>query len=103
LRLDAALGRVFSAQDDLIQGGHPLAVLSYGYWKTRFGGHNGVIGQKIVLNGYPLTIVGVSRQGFDGVEPGYSTQIRVPMMMQKELSPEFYTLNNRRGRFVQAF
>ena len=36
LGVGAALGRVFTAQDDLIQGGHPIAVLSYGYWKTRF-------------------------------------------------------------------
>jgi predicted permease len=103
LGVGAALGRVFTAQDDLIQGGHPIAVLSYGYWKTRFAGDPGVIGRKIVVNGYPLTIVGVSRQGFDGVEPGYSSQVRVPMMMKQELTDRFYTLNNRRGRFAQVF
>jgi predicted permease len=103
LGVGAALGRVFTAQDDLIQGGHPIAVLSYGYWKTRFAGDPSVIGRKIVLNGYPLTIVGVSRKGFDGVEPGYSPQIRVPMMMKGQLTDKFYTLNNRRGRFAQVF
>src|SRR5437764_679735 len=104
LGIGAALGRVFTAQDDLHQGGHPLAVLSYGYWKTRFAGAPDVIGKKITLNGYPLTIVGVSQAGFDGVEPGYSPQIRVPMMMKKEMTPgPFYSLNDRRGRFVQAF
>src|SRR6516225_9213581 len=36
LGVGAALGRAFTAQDDLIQGGHPIAVLSYGYWKSRF-------------------------------------------------------------------
>jgi predicted permease len=79
--------------------------LSYGFWKTRFNGDPGVIGRRIVLNGYPLTIVGVSREGFDGVEAGYSPQIRVPMMMKKEMTPSdpFYTLNERRGRFVQVF
>jgi predicted permease len=103
LGVAAALGRVFTAQDDLIQGGHPIAVLSYGYWKTRFAADPSVIGRKIVLNGYPLTIVGVSRKGFDGVEPGYSPQIRVPMMMKGQLTDKFYTLNNRRGRFAQVF
>jgi predicted permease len=104
LGVGAALGRVFTAQDDLYQGQHPIAVLSYGYWKTRFAGDPNVLGKKIVLNGYPITIVGVSRPGFDGVEPGYSPQIRVPMMMKKELTPgPFYSLNDRRGRFVQAF
>jgi predicted permease len=104
LGVGAALGRVFNAQDDLHQGGHPIGVLSYGYWKTRFGGDLNVLGKKLVLNGYPITIVGVSQAGFDGVEPGYSPQIRVPMMMKKELTPgPFYSLNDRRGRFVQAF
>jgi predicted permease len=104
LGVGAALGRTFTAQDDLNQGGHPQAVLSYGYWKTRFAGSPDVLGKKLVLNGYPITIVGVSQPGFDGVEPGYSPQIRVPMMMKKELTPgPFYSLNDRRGRFVQAF
>ncbi|HXB75468.1 MAG TPA: ABC transporter permease [Candidatus Acidoferrales bacterium] len=104
LGVGAALGRVFTAQDDLIQGGHPLAVLGYGFWKTRFGGDPGVLGKRIVVDGYPLTIVGVSQAGFEGVEPGSTVQIRVPMMMKKEVIPgQFYSLNNRRGRFVQAF
>ena len=104
LSLGAELGRVFTAQDDLHQGQHPIAVLSYGYWKTRFSGDPHVLGKKLVLNGYPITVIGVSRQGFDGVEPGYSPQIRVPMMMKHELvSGRFYSLNDRRGRFVQAF
>src|SRR5208283_6167749 len=103
LGVGAALGRVFTARDDLIQGGHPIAVLSFGYWKTRFAADPSVIGRKIVLNGYPLTIVGVSRQGFDGVEPGYAPQLRVPMMMKHQLTDSFYSLNNRRGRFAQAF
>jgi predicted permease len=103
LGVGPALGRVFTARDDLIQGAHPIAVLSYGYWKTRFAADPSVIGRKIVLNGYPLTIVGVSRQGFDGVEPGYAPQLRVPMMMKHQLTDSFYSLNNRRGRFAQVF
>src|SRR5579872_987986 len=104
LGVGAALGRVFTASDDLIQGGHPLAVLSYRYWKTRFGGERNVVGKKIIVNGYPLTIIGVSQSGFDGVEPGYSPQIRIPITMQDELPRgPFPQLNNRRRRFVQVF
>jgi predicted permease len=104
LGVGAALGRVFSAQDDLMQGGHPLAVLSYGFWKTRFGGDPGVIGRGILVNGYPLTIVGVSQAGFDGVEPGFSPQIRIPITMMGAVVPDsWYGLNKRRGRFAQVF
>ena len=98
----AAIGRVFTAADDLTQGGHPLAVLSYGFWQTRFNGDRNVLGMRIIVNGHPLTIVGVSRAGFDGVEMGSAPQIRVPMMMKHELT-QFYSLNDRRGRFAQAF
>ncbi len=104
LGVGAAVGRVFNASDDLIQGGHPLAVLSYGFWKTRFGGDRNAIGARILVNGYPLTIVGVSQAGFDGVEVGTSPQIRVPMLMKKEMTGgAFYSLNDRRGRFAQVF
>ena len=103
LGVGSAVGRVFNASDDLIQGGHPLAVLSYGFWKTRFGGNRNAIGARILVNGYPLTIVGVSQAGFDGVEVGTSPQIRIPMTMKKEVTSFFYSLNDRRGRFAQVF
>ncbi|MGB9458725.1 MAG: ABC transporter permease [Bryobacteraceae bacterium] len=104
LGVRAAVGRVFAASDDLVQGGHPLVVLSYGYWTTRFGADPSVIGRKVEVAGYPMTIVGVSQAGFDGVEKGYSPQIRIPMMMKHEVTNgPWYSLNDRRGRFVQAF
>ena len=105
LGVGAAVGRVFNASDDLMQGGHPLAILSYGYWRSRFAGDRGVIGKKIVVNGSPLTIIGGSQAGFDGVEPGTSPQIRIPITMQDDLPPkQFYPqLNNRRRRFIQVF
>src|SRR5215813_7120319 len=104
LGIGAAVGRVFTASDDLIQGGHPLAVLSYGYWRSRFGGDRGVVGRQIVVNGKSLTIIGVSQAGFDGVEPGRAPQIRIPMTMKDELPrTDFQRLNNNRFRWVEVF
>jgi predicted permease len=106
LGVGAALGRVFTPDDDRVPGGHPVAVISYRYWLNRFGGSQDVIGKKLLVDGYPLTIVGVSRAGFDGTDPGSSPQIRVPVMMEAQLSPqfaEFYSLKNRRGRWVNVF
>ena len=104
LGVKAAIGRVFTASDDLNQGGHPVAVLSYGYWKTRFNADRAILGRKLVINGYPFTVVGVSQQGFDGLEVGYSPQIRIPMTMH-DITPAdpFPELNNRRRRFVQVY
>ena len=66
-----------------------------------------MIGRKILVNGYPLTIIGVSQAGFDGTDPGSSPQIRVPLMMKAQMDPfgaDFgYNLTNRRGRWVNVF
>jgi predicted permease len=96
------IGRLFTAADDQLQGGHPVAVLSYSYWKTRFTGNPGVIGQKLNINGYPFTIVGVSEPGFTGTDPGYDRQVRVPIMMSQKLG-NYLSLNDRRSRWVTAF
>jgi predicted permease len=104
LEIGAAVGRVFNASDDLIQGAHPLAVLSYGYWRSRFGSDKAIVGKKIVVNGRALTIIGVSREGFDGVEPGRAPQIRIPITMRDELPhTEFTRLNTDRFRWIQVF
>jgi len=58
LRLQPALGRRFSAEDD--SPGSPLTViLSYDYWQTRFGGDPGVLGQSLTVDGRPREIIGV--------------------------------------------
>ena len=104
LGIGAAAGRVFTASDDLIQGGHPLAVLSYGYWRGRFGADRGIVGKQIVVNGRGLTIIGVSPAGFDGVEPGRAPQIRIPMTMRDSLpNTGFSRLNEDRFRWTEVF
>ena len=81
LGVGAALGRVFTPDDDQIPRRRSLAVISYRYWVSRFAGEPDVM-EKILVNGYPLTIIGVSQAGFDGTDPGSSPQIRVPVMMK---------------------
>ena len=107
LGVGAAIGRVFTPDDDRIPGGHPLAVLSYRYWVTRFARNPDVIGQKILVNGYPLTIIGVSQAGFDGTDPGTSPQIRIPLMMNAQMnsmgSSFDYNFTSRRGRWINVF
>jgi len=102
LGVAAALGRVFTAGDDHMQGGHPVAVMSYGYWQRRFAGDPGVIGRKLIVNGYPYTVVGVSQAGFTGTDPASAPELRVPVAMSRQLA-RFYDLNDRRSRWVTAF
>jgi predicted permease len=104
LGVTAAVGRVLSWNDDLHRGAHPVAVLSYGYWQSRFASDPAIIGQKVLVNNYPMTIVGVSQKGFDGLDTGRAPQIRVPLMMKQELQTiPYFVLGGRLERFVNVF
>jgi predicted permease len=104
LGVKAAIGRVFtSEEDDRVYKGHPVVVLSYPYWVTRFAGHPGVIGQKMVVNDYPMTIVGVSAAGFNGLDPARAPQIRVPIQMKPLMTPGWDDIGDRRSQWVQMF
>ena len=106
LGVKPAVGRVFNSQeDDHVYQGHPVAVLSYDYWVNRFGGDPNVVGKKIRVNDYPFTIVGVSAQGFAGIDPAQSPQIRVPVLMKPVMLPDWTWLQiaDRRAKWVQVF
>jgi putative ABC transport system permease protein len=59
------IGRFFGAEDNQPTDPHNVAVLSYGYWQTRFGGHSDVIGQSLELGATKYTIIGVAPEGFN--------------------------------------
>src|SRR3984893_4009093 len=58
-----ALGREFSAEEDR-NGGAPVAIISNGLWRDRFGGNASALGKSVVLNGVETTVVGVLQPGF---------------------------------------
>ena len=95
-----ALGRVFNDSDDRTPGAHPVAVLSYGFWQRRFGGDPAVLDRTLVVNGHPMTIVGVSAAGFNGIQVGSNSDVIVPMMMKAQMTPTWNDLDNRRSRWV---
>src|SRR5947207_8052726 len=106
LGVKPAMGRVFNSQeDDQIYQGHPVVVLSYDYWTTRFARDPAILGRKILVNDYPMTIVGVSARGFAGLDPAQSPQIRVPVLMKPVMVPDWGWLHmdDRRARWVQVF
>jgi hypothetical protein len=66
LGVGAHLGRVFSDADDQTPGGHFVTVISYNYWRRRFGSDPQIVGRKIRVNNYPFTIIGVAAQNSKG-------------------------------------
>jgi predicted permease len=106
LGVPPAAGRVFSSQeDDQVYRGHPVVVLSYTYWTSRFARDPGVVGRTIRVNDFPMTIVGVSAEGFSGLDPTESPQIRVPIQMKPVMVPDWgwVHMDDRRSRWVQVF
>ncbi len=105
LGVGAAVGRVITPADDKVRASSDsmVAVLSYDYWRNRFGANPGIVGQRITINGYPFTIIGVSQAGFDGVDIGYVPNIRVPVMMKAQMTPNWDDMDNRRSRWVNVF
>ncbi len=64
------LGRGFLPHEDSIAGSHPVAVLGAAVWERDFGADSAVIGRPIVVNGVPLTVVGVMPVAFRGLTGG---------------------------------
>src|SRR5438105_5024217 len=67
LGVRAAVGRTLTPDDDRDEA-PPVAVLSDGYWRRRFGGDPKAIGTVLQVNTVPMTIVGVTPPAFVGVQ-----------------------------------
>ena len=105
LGIKATAGRVFDSNDDLHPNANPVVVLSYAYWQSRFAGNHQIIGSKLLVNNYPLTIVGIAQPGFDGFDPGLPSQVFVPVMMTPALFPsdDFRNMFDPRLRWVNVY
>ena len=95
LGVTPAIGRLFTPEDNQTPGAHPIAILSYDFWKNRFAGDPRVLGKKITLNGSPFNIIGVSRQGFTGTNVGDSPSLFLPVMMLQQVNANARNWNSR--------
>jgi predicted permease len=72
------LGRAFTPEEDG-KGSAPAAILTYGFWQRHFAGNRAVIGKTLMLDGNPVTIIGV-------MQPEFS--------LNKEVMPTVNKINN---------
>ena len=98
-----ARGRLLDESDDVQPGAHPVVVVSYDYWKNRLGGRDDVVGRHVLVNGFPMTMIGVAAPGFRGMDWGEVPSLWIPTMMKKQATPDFDWLDNRRGRWLHVF
>jgi predicted permease len=89
------LGRGLTAQDDK-PGSTPVAVLGYGYWKTKFGASPVVIGKTIFAKDVPLKIVGI----YPDLSSHWSANVWLPMALHPALALKDHTTVDISGRVL---
>ncbi|MFL6276640.1 MAG: ABC transporter permease [Blastocatellia bacterium] len=86
LRVSPLLGRTFTAEEDR-PNTDTVVILSYGLWQRRFGGEPGIIGQTLIMNSRPRTVIGIMPEGFRFPEVA---EFWVPLA----LNTQMYTRND---------
>lgn len=104
LGLKPYVGRLILPTEGNVADADPVLVLSYDYWKARFGGDAGILNQKVSINSRPFTIVGVTPPGFHGIHPLLDAQGYIPyaMLAVSERDPGFLTNRGSSPRPVCA-
>jgi predicted permease len=87
LGVNALRGRMFTPDEDVGRGAHPVAVISYGAWKSLFASDEQIIGRSIPVNGQAMTIVGVAPADFGGAMPMVQPVLWVPLMQLEQIRP----------------
>lgn len=104
LGLRPALGRLLGPEDEPQIGESRVVVLSHAYWQARFGGDPDVLNRTLIVNGQPLTIVGVAPRGFEGTTIGSRPQVFVPITLRWLLQPRVSAdHDNRRSYWIYLF
>lgn len=87
LGVNPAAGSFFTREVDRARGGSPIAVVSYAFWKQRFGLDPLALGKTIQIRQTSFQIVGVTPPGFFGETVGEFPDLWIPMMMQDSIYP----------------
>ncbi len=107
LELRPYFGRLIAPSDD-VRGGPPEGwptVLSYGFWKERFGGDSRTVGKQIKIANTIVNVVGIAPPDFEGVFPGFDVKLYLPLQFVTVLSgrdvlnpPTSFALSSAIGR-----
>jgi predicted permease len=97
------LGRGFEPGEDSGNNAHPVVVISYKLWSSRYHGDPQIIGKTQRFNNVPHTIVGVAPAEFQGTFVGWAMQFWVPASMEETFESGGYKLEDRGARWIEAF
>ena len=85
LGVTPAVGRLIGDEDDRA-GAPAVTVLSWAYWQRRYNANPAALGQSILINNKPFTIIGVSAPEFFGVNPAVQPEVYIPLHAAPSLS-----------------
>jgi predicted permease len=90
-------GRGFLAEEDSTPGGHPVAILSDGFWRRRFGGDDSLLGKTLSLSGKTYTVVGIAPAGFKGTQAFGGPDLWIPVAQHADFLPRDEWYESRRA------
>ena len=106
LGVQPVLGRLIDASDDVEPGGHPVVVVGENYWRAQLASDPGVIGRKVSVSGYPMTVIGIAPASFVGMDPLIVPALWMPTMMAPQagnIDAYWNHLMNRRAAWLHVF
>ena len=106
LGIQPRLGRLIDASDDVNPGGHPVVVIGETYWRNSLAGDPNVIGRKVLVSGYPMTVIGIAPADFIGMDPLSAASLWMPATMAAQagsIDAYWNQLLNRRAAWLHVF
>jgi len=89
LGVQAFVGRTLNDADDNSEGDHPVAVISYAWWRRSLARDPNVLNRTLKLGATTYNIIGVAPPEFFGTKVGEAPDMWVPLSMVKEVPPNF--------------
>ncbi len=93
------VGRLFQPDEYALGGAQPVAIVSEALFERRFEGDPSALGQQLIVNDIPLTVVGVVAEAFGGIALDAELWVPEPMI-SLGMSPEI--LDSRGSRFLNV-
>lgn len=98
-------GRLITREDDRRGGATDVAVLSHSFWQREYGGKASVLGSKLMIEGHPFKVIGITPAWFTGVEVGMQFDVAVPISAEPFVRDQGGrdSLEDRRSWWVGVF